>query len=114
MEMAEALKIMRALSDGVNPYTGEILQAESVYQNPQTVRALHRAAKALEYAQVRERRKRILPENAGQSWSSEEDQQLCQELRNGIDFRDIANTHCRTRGAIMSRLAKLGMIPPNT
>jgi hypothetical protein len=114
MEITEALDIIRGLSDGVNPYTGEILQPESVYQNPQTVRALYRAVDALEHMQGREHRKRLLPGNAGNSWSAEEDRQLCGELRNGVDFRNIAKKHGRTTGAIIARLAKLGMIPPRT
>jgi hypothetical protein len=112
MEIADALKIVRVLSDGVNPYTGEILQSESICQNPRTLRALHRAVEALERMQSRERRNRSLPENAGESWSHEEDRQVCDELRAGVDFRNIAKTHGRTVLAITSRLVKLGMIPP--
>jgi hypothetical protein len=32
MEIQEALEIMRALTDGVRPETGEVLAADSVYQ----------------------------------------------------------------------------------
>jgi hypothetical protein len=71
-----------------------------------------RAVEALERMQSRERRNRSLPENAGESWSHEEDRQVCDELRAGVDFRNIAKTHGRTVLAITSRLAKLGMIPP--
>ena len=91
METVEALKIMRKLSE-----------------------ALQRAVEALERMQAREQRERLLPENAGTSWSAEEDRQLRDELRNGVDFRNIAKTHRRTTGAIVSRLAKPGMIPPRT
>jgi hypothetical protein len=48
MEMQEALKIMRALADGVSPETGEALAADSVYQYAPVVRAFHRAVGALE------------------------------------------------------------------
>ena len=33
MEDVEALKIIQALADGVNPQTGEIFSADSPYQN---------------------------------------------------------------------------------
>jgi hypothetical protein len=42
MEIQEALRIMRAFADGVNPGTGEALLADAVYQNAPVVRAFHR------------------------------------------------------------------------
>src|SRR5581483_177762 len=112
MEIVDALKIMRALADGVNPETGEVLQADSIYQNPQNVRALHRAVSAMEYAEERERNKKLLPQNAGRPWSREEEQQVCDELRNGINFQEIASMHNRSIGSIVARLVRLGKIEP--
>ncbi len=40
MEIQEALRIMRALADGVNPETGEAMTTDSVYQYAPAVRAL--------------------------------------------------------------------------
>ena len=54
------------------------------------------------------------PANAGKSWSRAEDEQVCEELRRGIDFHQIAKTHNRTIGSIIARLVKLGKIGPNT
>jgi hypothetical protein len=54
MEIQEALRIMRALADGVNPGAGEALVADAVYQDAPVVRAFHRAVGALEYLQERE------------------------------------------------------------
>ena len=73
MEIGEALRIMRALADGVNPETGEVLTADAVYQYPPVVRAFHRAVLALEYVEERERSKKTPPANAGKSWSRAED-----------------------------------------
>ena len=114
MEIQEALKIMRALDDGVNPETGEALSADAVYQFLPVVRAMHRAVGALEILEERERSKRALPANAGKSWSRAEDQQVCEELRKGIDFHQISKTHNRTVGSIIARLVRLGKIGPNT
>lgn len=50
-----------------------------LYQQPQVVRALHRAAGALEFQDERERAKKFLPANAGKSWSNQEDAQICDE-----------------------------------
>ena len=46
--------------------------------------------------------------NKGSSWSTEEDSQLKAEFKNNISIAKIAEIHRRTRGAISSRLKKLG------
>ena len=107
MEIQEALKIMRALANGVNPQTGEALEADSVCRQPETVKALNRALGAL--AQL-EQRERARPANAGRTWTRTEDAQVCEEVRRGIDFHEIAKTHNRTVGSIVARLVKLGKI----
>lgn len=56
MELSNAIQIVQALADGVDPHTGEAFPDNSPYQHPQTVRALFTAVKALESyrdAQVR-------------------------------------------------------------
>ena len=53
MEIQESLRIIRALADGVNPETGEVLTGEAVYQYPSAVRALHQAIAALEWVEER-------------------------------------------------------------
>jgi hypothetical protein len=114
MEIQEALRIMRALADGINPETGEALMANALYQDAPVVRAFHRAVGALEYLQKREHARKTPPPNAGKSWSRAEDQQVCEELRRGIDFYQIAKMHNRSIGSIVARLVKLGKIGPNT
>ena len=112
MEIQEALKIIKALADGVNPETGEVLSGDLVCQNPQNIRALHRAAGALEYLEERERNRRLLPKNAGRPWSPQEDAQICDELRSGTDFQQIARTHSRTVASIVARLVRIGKVAP--
>ena len=108
------MKIIRALADGVSPETGEALASDAVYQYAPVVRALHCAVGALAYVAERARSKKTPPQNAGKSWSRAEDQQVCEELRRGIDFHQIAKTHNRTIGSVIARLVKLGKIGPNT
>ena len=112
MEIQEALKIMKALVDGVNPETGEVLSHDLVFQNPQNVRAMHRAVCALEFMEERERNRRLLPKKAGRPWSPQEDVQVCDELRSGSDFQKIARTHNRTVPSIVARLVRLGKVSP--
>lgn len=113
MEIQEALKIIRALADGVSPENGEALNADVFYQYAPVVRAFHRAVGALEILEERERARRPSPANAGKTWSRAEDAQVCEELRRGTDFHQIARTHNRTLGSIIARLVKLGEIGPN-
>jgi hypothetical protein len=82
--------------------------ADAVYQCAPVVQAFHGAVGALEYVQDRERSKKAAPAHAGKSWSRAGDQQVCEELRRGIDFHQIAKTHNRTIGSIIARLVKLG------
>jgi len=109
MELDQALEIVRKLADGLHPETGQAVSCDSLYQHPQAVRALNRAVLALEFQQARERR-RTLPANAGKPWSNAEDTQICEELRRGINFQEIARTHGRTAGSIVARLIRLGKI----
>jgi hypothetical protein len=110
MEIQEALNVVRKLASGLNPETGEAAASDSMYQHPQAVRALHCAIAALEFQQERERTRRFLPANAGKMWSDQEDTQICEELRNGINFEGIAKAHNRTVGSIIARLVRLGKI----
>jgi hypothetical protein len=110
MEIQEALDIVRKLASGVHPDTGEAAASDSMYQHPRAVRALHSAIAALEFQQERERTRRFLPANAGKMWSDQEDAQICEELRNGINFEGIAKAHNRTVGSTIARLVRLGKI----
>jgi hypothetical protein len=113
MEILEALSIVRRLADGIHPESGRELPGDCLYQHPQAVRALHRAMEALELQAERERVRRFLPKNAGKAWSQTEDAQICEELRRGLNFEQIAQIHSRTNGSIISRLVRLGKISGN-
>jgi hypothetical protein len=113
MEIQEALDVIRRLADGLHPENGEALGGDSLYQHPHAVRALNRAVQALEFQQERERTRRSLPANAGKPWSNEEDARICEELRHGTNFQEIARVHNRTAGSIVARLIRLGRISAN-
>ena len=84
MEIQEAIKVIRALADGLNPETRELLKDDSICRNPQAVMALNRALAALVTLQERELKK---PASAGQYWSRAEDKQICEELHKGMNFQ---------------------------
>jgi len=110
METSRALEIIRALSDGVDPYTGEVFGEDSPYQKADTVRALFVAVNALERAEALARRRKAVPERAGLPWDDEEDALLTKGFEKGASVKDLAAQHKRTLGAIKSRLSKLGKI----
>jgi LmbE family N-acetylglucosaminyl deacetylase len=113
MEISEALKIIHALADGVNPLTGEVFSDNSPYQHPQIIRALFVAIRALEQAEKKQASKRELPGNAGKPWDAEEDVQLSEGFDAGMTISQLAHKHQRTSGAIESRLVKSGKLPPD-
>jgi hypothetical protein len=82
---------------------------DSILLKPQVVKTLNRALSALNREADRERNK---PPNAGKYWSSEEDAKICEEVRQGIDLHEIAKSHNRSVGSIVTRLVKLGKIAP--
>lgn len=110
MDTDKSLEIIQALSNGVDPHTGDKYPAESPYQNPETVRALFMAIQALERAKKYEDRLRKLPGNAGKAWVDEEDQRLIFAFDAGKSIMEIAEKHQRTEFAINARLTKHGKI----
>jgi hypothetical protein len=65
---------------------------------------------ALELTAARAQRRAQLPENVGQSWTTEEERELVAASKNGDSPTDIARKHGRTLRAIEARLEKLGLI----
>jgi hypothetical protein len=109
MEIQEALAIMRALANGLNPATAQPLDAQSVCHQPEVIKALNRSINALVHEEQREKNK---PSKAFKAWSQAEIAQVCEEVRKGMDFQEIAKAHHRTVAAIVARLVKLGKIQP--
>jgi Mor family transcriptional regulator len=110
MQASEALEMIRALAEGVDPTTGEMFDQGSPFQHPQIVRALFAAVEALERRSNTEKRAGRLPENAGKAWGKEEEEQLCQDFDAGMNVAELAKKLKRTRGAVIARLEKLGKI----
>jgi hypothetical protein len=109
MQTQEALSILRALAGGLNPQTGQPMEAGHLCRQANIVRALNRGLAALVQQEQRERSR---PGNAGKYWTREEDAEMCSEIRRGIDFHEVAKSHHRSVGSIVARLVKLGEIKP--
>jgi len=110
METDRTIEILKLLSAGIDPFTGEIFPENSPYQHPDTVRALFKAIDALRRIQSKQVRQGNIPENAGRPWTEEEDSQLIKSYDGGKSIKTLSEEHKRTDGAIRSRLLKLGKI----
>jgi len=107
MDINEALKMVRALANGMDPESGVQLEGSSIIRRPLIVKALNRAIGALV---VEERRLKEKPANAFRYWSKKEDQQMLDELRKGTDIDDVAKAHNRSVASIAARLVRLGKL----
>ena len=86
-------------------------EPQLVCQRPAVIRALFLAAQALSAADAPPAaRPRALPEQAGKPWSPAEDEALAAAFQAGSRAAELAEAHCRTRGAIAARLVRLGLI----
>ena len=114
MQLQNALPIVRALADGVDPSTGAVFANDSPYAEPKTLRALFSAVELMEREVEREKRRERLPANFGKPWTEGEDNALTIAFENGIALPDLARKHARTHSSIRLRLEKLGKIAPAT
>lgn len=112
MDELTALKLIDTLASGVNPATGELLDAASPCQQPDVVRALCLAARALDERRQRAERQRALPANVGKSWTGSEDEALIAEFHAGKTLAELALLHQRTQAGIQARLEKLKLVAP--
>jgi len=116
MEQKEALVILEALANGVDPFTGEIYPPESPYQNAETVRALFMAIRELEAKKPRKEKKiKLGPDGTplkqmGAAWSEEEDAALKAAFLTQSTVAELCEAHQRTAGGIRARLVRLGLI----
>lgn len=118
MDIEKATGIIKALADGVDPLTGEVLPGTHLCQRGDLIRAFHVALGFLEREARRERRLKqarlTLPRNTGQAWSHDEDRLLLARYRSGSSIKDLAAVHARTERAIEARLERLGVLPVQT
>jgi hypothetical protein len=110
MEELDATRLIEGLASGVDPLTGEVLDADNPCQHPDVVRALCLAARALDERRQRLERQKALPANVGKPWSNDEDALLTEAFHAGKKLGDLALEHQRTAAGIQARLEKLGLV----
>ena len=110
MQEQRARKILQALVQGVDPATGAELEAGTVLQRAEVLRALLAGVTALEQVSARAQRRAQLPDNVGRPWSPDEERTLVTAFQAGDSAEDIAVKHGRTLRAIEARLERLGLL----
>jgi hypothetical protein len=110
MQEQRARKILQALIQGVDPTTGAELEAGTVLQRADVLRALLAGVTALEQLSARAQRRAQLPENIGLPWNDDEERALISGFQAGDPLTDIAAKHGRTLRAIEARLERLGLM----
>ena len=99
MDVQRAKELLTVLADGVDPLTGEVLPDDHVCNKGEIVRALHCAVEELS-----RRRKKPLPENNGNPWTEELDDELSRLFDGGMKKKDL----CIAAGISHASMAKLG------
>lgn len=102
MGIERAKEILEALSDGMDPITGEVLPVSDSCNKVDVVRALHTVLKYLD--QPQERTKRSQPANTGKPWLKDDEEILCRMFDTGCTPKEICNHFQRSKGAIAARL----------
>lgn len=119
MDRHQVVSTLDSLANGIDPTTGGLIPHD-LFHSAEVVRALFTAANLLRGADQAETVRaesspaplRPGPSSAGSRWTEQEDTLLCHAFAGGTPIGDIARQHARTRGAITSRLVKLGRIDP--
>lgn len=121
MTPENASVLLEQLANGIHPLTGELLGEDQPTSHPEVIRALFmgameltnaRPAKATPGAATNPPAK-TPPQQAGKPWSAEEDEALTLSYTAGCTVADLALAHQRTKGAITSRLMRLGLLAPD-
>ncbi len=109
MELQIAREIINVLAQGIHPVTGEMMPADSPYNEPPVIRALFAVSQALDGCEAPKLR-REQPLNAGKAWAPDEDIRLAAAFDAGHDLKQMAQDLGRSRVAVEARLVKLGKI----
>lgn len=105
MDIERAKEIMGYLADGIDPFTGALLDKDSICNQADVVRAFHTIQTELD-----KRERNSLPENSGKPWTDELDKELAEMFDAGMSEKELSEHFKRTRGSINSRLKRLGKI----
>lgn len=121
MELRKAATIVETLAQGVHPTTGEVFAPDSLYNDPQIIRALFTIHEFFRHAKkprmtVAEKRRENLefgrPQNAGLPWSEDDRAAVASGFEEGKTLGELAAAIERSSGAIQAELVRQGLVSP--
>lgn len=123
MKLEKEIKVLEALANGVDPVTGEVLDDQSPYNQPEVIRSLFvilnelknptnkaKLPKKTTEEKQAENIENGLPKNAGLPWAVNEKEELVEKYKSEVSIVELSEIHGRTKGAITSELKKQGLI----
>lgn len=110
MHIEQALPILKALADGINPITGEAYPESSPYCEPRALRALFVAVDIVQREVDKNRRKARLPVNFGKPWDEAEEKYLRTAYAAAKPIPELATALQRTQSSIRLKLEKMGLV----
>ena len=123
MKLEKEIKVLEALANGVDPFTGEVLDNQSPYNQPEVIRSLFailnelknptKKAKLPKKTTEEKQADNVengLPKNAGLPWAVNEKEKLVEKYKSEVSIVELSEIHGRTKGAITSELKKQGLI----
>lgn len=105
------IETLTALANGVNPITGEILEKNNVYNDPEVIRVLFNTVDLIK--NIKTPKNVLRPSNSGSPWTQDKDTELIKLFKENPDLKVIAKQLGRSTGSIHSRLLKLGLVSIN-
>jgi len=109
---SEAIRLLEALLQGVDPFTGEILDADIRLFHPQVIRSLYHAIQLIQDESKSKPNKKNtnLPINNGNKWNEDLKLQLKSLFMDKDEIQEIASILGRTEGSITGQLSKMGIL----
>ena len=121
MEISQAQEIVKLLSEGIDPLTGEWFDEESHYRHPKILSAITTLVKRLDGYESRRKNQDVMetqqrnlaqgfPRNAGLSWEDEDQKDLQIHFRSGSPVSVLAQKFGRTRSSILAELYRQKLV----
>lgn len=112
---AETCRVLNLLARGIHPVDGSALSDEGCWNHPVVIRALLFAGDYLSESKTVDS---LLDKKAsvdgftrcGKPWSQYEDSELRKGFENLETLQQLSNRHKRSRGAIIARIAHIGLV----
>jgi len=123
MDINRAAEILQNVASGIDPMTGKTLPSDSLYNDPDIIRALFICVQYIRGQQQPTEKVKMpleeeqavnlgkgLPKNAGLPWTDDLKRELASDFKAGHSPAALADRFGRSKGAITSELKRQGLI----